>query len=94
MKTDIENKIVEFFSTTLISKDKQDWDNSTDLMENGILDSLSLVKLMVFIEDEFNISLDEYLSFEYFRSINSIAEVVKQEMDKKNSAKKEIEWYI
>jgi len=49
----------------------------TDLMESGLLDSLSLVELMAGLEDEFGvkISFDE-IELDNFRSVARIAEFV------------------
>jgi acyl carrier protein len=49
----------------------------TDLMESGLLDSLSLVELMAGLEEEFGIkiSFDE-IELDNFRSVARIAEFV------------------
>lgn len=51
----------------------------TDLMESGLLDSLTLVELMVGLEEEFGIkiSFDE-IEIDNFRSVTRIAEFVSQ----------------
>jgi acyl carrier protein len=49
----------------------------TDLMESGLLDSLTLVELMAGLEEEFgfSISFDE-IELDNFRSVNRIADYV------------------
>jgi len=49
----------------------------TDLMESGLLDSLTLVELMSSLEEQFgiHISIDE-IEFDNFRSASRIAELV------------------
>ena len=51
----------------------------TDLMESGLLDSLTLVELMTGLEEEFGvqISFDE-IELDNFRSVNKISEFVSQ----------------
>jgi acyl carrier protein len=51
----------------------------TDLMEAGLLDSLTLVELMSSLEEEFGltISFDE-IELDNFRSVERIAEFVRQ----------------
>jgi acyl carrier protein len=51
----------------------------TDLMETGLLDSLTLVELMSSLEEQFgiHISFDE-IEIDNFRSVASIAEFVRQ----------------
>jgi len=51
----------------------------TDLMESGLLDSLTLVELMASLEEKFGIriSFDE-IEIDNFRSVRKIAEFVSQ----------------
>lgn len=47
-----------------------------DLIDSGLLDSLSLVQLIVALEDEFNIRIEpEELDFEDYRSVKSMTEM-------------------
>ena len=51
----------------------------TDLMETGLLDSLTLVELLAQLEETFGVSISiDDLEFENFRSIASIAGFVAQ----------------
>lgn len=56
----------------------------TDLMESGLLDSLSLVEMMAGLEEEFGIkiSFDE-IELDNFRSVARIAEFVSQQSEAK-----------
>ncbi len=48
-------------------------ENDTPLLESGILDSLSLLKLLVFLEEEFNVPVDEFeLIPENFNTVHAI----------------------
>ncbi len=48
-----------------------------DLIDSGLLDSLSLVQLMVALEEEFNIRIEpEELDFEDYRSVKSMTEMI------------------
>lgn len=48
-----------------------------DLIDSGLLDSLSLVQLMVALEEEFDIRIEpEDLDFEDYRSVRSITEMI------------------
>lgn len=52
--------------------------NETPLLEEGILDSLSLLRLVVFLEKQFTITLDEAdLLPENFGSVNAICAYVR-----------------
>ena len=49
----------------------------TDLMESGLLDSLSLVELMASLEEKFGISISfDDIELDNFRSVDRIAEFV------------------
>jgi methoxymalonate biosynthesis acyl carrier protein len=51
----------------------------TDLVETGLLDSLTLVELLAQLEETFGVSIStDDLEFENFRSIGSIAVFVAQ----------------
>ena len=48
-----------------------------DLIDSGLLDSLSLVQLMVALEEEFNIKFEpEDLNFDDYRSVRSMTEMI------------------
>lgn len=48
-----------------------------DMIDSGLLDSLSLVQLMVELEEEFDIRIEpEELDFEDYRSIKSMTEMI------------------
>jgi len=47
--------------------------NATPLLETGILDSLSLLRLVMFIQDQFGIAVDDLdLVPEHFASVDAI----------------------
>ena len=49
----------------------------TDLMESGLLDSLTLVELMASLEEKFGISISfDDIELDNFRSVDRIAEFV------------------
>ena len=53
----------------------EDYDDSQDLIKEGILDSLTIVYLISRLEEEFNIAIDEKLiAPKNFSSINTIAD--------------------
>jgi acyl carrier protein len=72
--TTLHNQIVTLFTEKLNVEIPS---IHTDLLEVGILDSLSFVELLVHLEQEFGtkISLDD-LEIEHFRSVAKIAEFV------------------
>lgn len=50
-----------------------------DLIDSGLLDSLSLIQLMVALEEEFNIRIEpEEFDFEDYRSVKSMTEMIRR----------------
>lgn len=48
-----------------------------DLIDSGVLDSLSLIQLMVALEEEFDIRIEpEDMDFEDYRSVRSMTEMI------------------
>jgi acyl carrier protein len=72
----IQGRLIELF------RDKLELDvpsAETDLMETGVMDSLTFVELLYHLEIEFGITIsNEKLELENFRSISSIVEFVEQ----------------
>jgi acyl carrier protein len=57
----MEEVIKDFISRELVSKPELlPLQNDTQLLESGILDSLALLRLLVFLEEEFTIQLDDF----------------------------------
>ena len=55
----------------------EEFDEDTDLFENDILDSLTLVMLIGQMEDEFGIFIpEEVVSVKNFSTVNSMVEVI------------------
>lgn len=52
-------------------------DDDTDLFENGFVDSLFAIEIVVFLEKEFKIKIkNKEITKDNFRNINNIANVV------------------
>ena len=53
--------------------------DDTDLIKLGVLDSFSMIKLISFIEDEFNLKVDmEELNPGNFNSVDTIVSMIKK----------------
>ncbi|MBE9039475.1 acyl carrier protein [Oscillatoriales cyanobacterium LEGE 11467] len=65
--------LTEFMS----SQPEEDLDNDLLLIEQGIIDSMGIFRLINFLEDEFSIAFDpEELMLENFATINAIHDFV------------------
>lgn len=73
---EIQGRLIELF------RDKLELDvpsAETDLMETGVVDSLTFVELLFHLEIEFGITISkDKLELEHFRSIASIVAFVEQ----------------
>ena len=69
--------IKTFIRTELIYDDEKDFDENTNLIELGIIDSMSLVRLISFIEENYEIQVqDEDIVPENFSSLNKISSFI------------------
>ncbi|MDY6937901.1 MAG: acyl carrier protein [Cyanobacteriota bacterium] len=70
----IKNLIREQILTEfMFSQPEEDLENDLLLIEQGIIDSMGIFRLINFLEDEFNIAFDpEELMLENFATINAI----------------------
>lgn len=56
-----------------------DFESEKNLVEDGIIDSLSMVKIIAAIEEKFDISVTmEYLQPEYFQSAETMWEMIEE----------------
>jgi acyl carrier protein len=67
-----------------VDHDKNSLRPDEDLLDQGILDSLGVMKLVVFLEKTFSIEVaDEDIVPENFQNLNTIARFVEHKMQKK-----------
>ncbi len=77
MKEKIRNYIVENF---LFGERKLEDDEP--LFESGIIDSLGLIKLLAFIDETFNISMNmSEINIEDFNTLNDILKTIQSKID-------------
>jgi len=69
----MESSIKSYIRGELLSKPDLTLEDDTMLFESGILDSLSLLKLVLFLEKQFGVTVPaEELVPDNFKSINAI----------------------
>lgn len=62
--------------------------NDTSLLKGGILDSLSLLRLVVFLQDRFQVTVDETdLLPENFESVDAICAYLQREPGRQEAAR-------
>jgi D-alanine--poly(phosphoribitol) ligase subunit 2 len=66
--------LLEFIKKELAIGSKRNIQLEDDLLSAGIIDSLGVLQLVAFIEEQFNIQMpDEDVVLENFQSVNSLA---------------------
>jgi acyl carrier protein len=78
----ISQDVEKFLLTeTAVDLCKESLNPDEDLLEQGIIDSLGLMRLVVFLEKTFAIEIsDEDMVPENFQSLNTITKLVEQRM--------------
>ena len=71
-KSEQINKIKSFFNERGFKID-----NNRDLFESGVIDSMGIIELIVFIEEQFDIKLDAIqMSANNFRTLGTICTLI------------------
>jgi len=71
--------LVNYIQNEILHGRKVNLEENEDLLSAGILDSLSILTLVTFIEESFGIQVqDEDVVYDNFKSINAMAEYVQQ----------------
>ena len=70
---DRKTALIEFVKNEVMRNKNAKLDENEDLLSAGILDSLAILQLVAYIEDQFGIKVpDEDVVFENFQSINAL----------------------
>jgi acyl carrier protein len=79
---EIRNKILEFINCEIVDGLMNiNLDFTTDLIETGVIDSMGIMKLLVFVEESFNMKVsDSELVPKNFESVDSISHLVERTM--------------
>ncbi len=77
-RKDIENTLHEFVSRELLDGEADGLTASTNLLALGVIDSLAMVSLRVFIERSFGVQLPDGLQPEDFNTLGAIAGMVER----------------
>ena len=77
MNTEIKSQIRKFIVTTWLNGDDRGLKDDTDLQESGLLDSLSTLALISFLEDTFQIQVNPAdIHAETFQTLDAIATLI------------------
>jgi len=78
--SDFKSRLKEFIMTEVNpDRNLEGLDDDEALLDSGILDSLGILKIMAFMDEEFGIDLsDEEIQRENFRNIASICNLARK----------------
>ena len=76
MHEKIAQYVAQLSGETII---QTDWD--LRLIESEMIDSINMAELIIFVEDEFKVSIPPYEAAEKFVSINEIADLINKKLD-------------
>jgi acyl carrier protein len=80
--SDISNRIKEFIAGELMFEDKTAALTEDTPLLGGVIDSLGLMQLISFIEEEFDVAIDDAeVTTDNFRTVADIEQLVSQKVD-------------
>jgi acyl carrier protein len=75
----MKKNMLKYINNNLLSEEKVD--AQTELFDSGLLDSIGLMELVVFIEHEFNVKIEDYEIIDRnANTVNKIVKLVNQKM--------------
>lgn len=78
----MQDKIKNYLLTSIIPN-KTDLQLNEYLIDSGLIDSISIVKMIIWIEEEFKLELEEEdLNPENFETIQNICDFIKRKEEK------------
>lgn len=81
MTEDIKTKIGKYIATELLKAPDREIKHDEPLISGGMIDSFSLVDLALFIEENFNVRVDDTeLNADTFDTLNELADLVSNRM--------------
>lgn len=82
MDSSIQNQLTDFLRSVT---GQQDLTASTDLLDSGLLDSLTMMDLLVFVESEFHLRLEfQDIKPELFKNPETIANLITNRLATRN----------
>lgn len=81
---DVAGRIKEFIKDEILFEDATATLNDDTPLLSGVMDSLSLMQLVAFLEDEFDVEIDDAdMTADHFRTVADIEKLVNQKVGQK-----------
>jgi len=77
MNSDMMTALAEFIATEILSQPDRKIAVDENLISSGLIDSLSLVDIAIFVEEQFQVIIDDTeLNADTFDSLNELKEII------------------
>lgn len=78
-KNEMNERLIIYVQDELLEDDDEQIDANTDLIMGGVIDSLDIVHLITFVQNEFNIRIPPMdVTVENFSSIEAITDYIQE----------------
>jgi acyl carrier protein len=75
----MKEELIEYIKKEFVEDPDEEIEENTPLMSSGLIDSLSIVSLVAFIDKKFGVKIpDEKGTVENFETVNQIMEIISQ----------------
>ena len=75
----MKKELIEYIKKEFVEDPDEEIEENTPLMSSGLIDSLSIVSLVAFIDKKFGVKIpDEKGTVENFETVNQIMEIISQ----------------
>ena len=83
-KTSIQASVTDYIQSEFLQEDKSTLEPDTPLITGGVLDSISTIKLVSYLEDHYSVEFAAHeVAAEYLDSVATIAETVANKLANK-----------
>ena len=77
MNSDMVTTLAEFIATEILSQPNRKIEETEKLISSGLIDSLSLVDIAIFIEEQFQVLIDDTeLNADTFDSLEELENII------------------
>jgi len=78
MELDIEKRLTTYIAEQILKQPDRKISPEEPILSSGLIDSFNLVDLALFVEDEFNVHVDDAeLNSSVFDTVNQLVEIIK-----------------
>ena len=77
MNSDMMTALAEYIATEILSQPNRKIEETEKLISSGLIDSLSLVDIAIFVEDQYQVAIDDTeLNADTFDSLEELEKII------------------